>query len=116
MNKNTFTYNKFYCFFQLKNWIVFCFILLIGIKPISDIASIFAKTKFEITNNISLENHQEKEKEPTSEDDSEKIFNMIFFKTVENLDQLLMHFDMQENIINIDFDIHLPPPRNNNYF
>jgi len=116
MNKNTFTYYKFYKAFQFKNWMVFCFILLIGIKPVSDTTSIFVKTKFEITNNISLENHQEKEKESSSEEDSEKFLDLIFFTTLEYLDQSLMYFDIQENILNIDSDIHLPPPRNNNYF
>jgi len=111
MIKNTITYNYFNLLYQSKHWVVFCFVLFLGIKPMVDINSIFTNTKFELTENITLENSEEKENESLCDDDHEKFFNPLNLSKIDYKKQSLSYFKFHKSHLKISPDIHLPPPK-----
>ena len=76
-----------------------------------DINSIFTNTKFELTENITLENSEEKENESLCDDDHEKFFNPFFLSKIDYTKQSLSYFKFHKSHLKISPDIHLPPPK-----
>ncbi|NOQ92663.1 MAG: hypothetical protein GQ552_08105 [Flavobacteriaceae bacterium] len=109
MIKNRITYNITLLLSPFKLWIVFCFILFLGIKPVINFISIVIETKLELTERISFENLEAKES--NTADDLEILLYPTLFTLVIYIKPLISYFKNQEQFSNINFDIHLPPPK-----
>jgi len=109
--RNKISYNCFNLLYQSKHLVVFFFVLFLAIKPIVGVTSLIVGTKFEITENITLENSEEKEIESLSDDDHEKFFNPLNLTNIDYTKQSLSYFKFHKGHLNINCDIHLPPPK-----
>ncbi|MCK4562361.1 MAG: hypothetical protein KAT78_05600 [Flavobacteriaceae bacterium] len=103
------TYNITLLLNPFKLWIVFCFILFLGIKPIINFVSVITETKLELTEEISFENLEAKEFNTV--DDLEISLDSALFNLAIYIEPLISYFKNQKQFSNINFDIHLPPPK-----
>lgn len=109
MIKDRIIYNIALILNPFKLWIVYCFILFIGIKPVINFVSIVIETKLELTESMNYENIEEKESNTT--DNLEILYYPTLFALAIYVKPLISHFINQEQFSNINFDIHLPPPK-----
>lgn len=105
------TYNYFGITNQSKQLIVFCFILLLGTKPITNITLFFTEDKYELLEILSLKKSDQKENQNIGIDESEKLLYPLFNYQTIYLKSSLSYFNMQINYINIISDIQLQPPK-----
>jgi len=108
-------YNTIGILFMLRHWVVFCFLLIILAKPIINLTILLVETKYELSESLFQENIEEKEN-ITSEDDTEKLYNLIVFNSNTSTKQSLSYFDIQEHFLNYKPDILIPPPRNSHHY
>ena len=109
MIKNRITYNITLLLNSFKLWVVFCFILFLGIKPVINFISTVIETKLELSESINYENIEEKESNTT--DSLEILYYSALFALAIYVKPLISYFKNQEQFLNISFDIHLPPPK-----
>ncbi len=111
MNKSRKTYPDESFLMQFKYWIVFGFILFIGVKPLVSFAFVLNETKFELSEKNPIGDIEDQEFELVLDDESEISscpiipFSMAFIK------ESFSFFEIQFLFTNINFDIHLPPPK-----
>ncbi len=109
MIKDRITYNITLLLNPFKLWIVFCFILFLGIKPVINFISVITETKLELIEKISFENLEAKEFNTV--DDLKISLYSTLFNLIIYIKPLISYFKNQEQFSNINFDIHLPPPK-----
>ncbi len=103
------TYNSIGLTIPSRQFIGLCFVLLLGIKPMTDINILFTETKYELLENISLENSNENQNQ--GNDESENFLNLLFDHQMIYLKSFLSYFDKGLNFINTARDIQLRPPK-----
>ena len=107
MIKEKHTYNFFNLLYPLKQWIIFCFLLFMAVKPAVTTISQIIDSKYEFYDNFITENTEE-EKEEISDDEK----NRHSFNSITNTfpDMSLTYSGNNNYLLRFKPDIHLPPP------
>lgn len=111
MSKSRKTYPDEYFLIQFKYWIVFGFILFIGVKPLVSFASVLNETKFELSEKNQIGDIEDREIELVSDDESEIPSCSVFPFSVVFIKDSFSFFETQVTFTKIDIDIHVPPPK-----